>query len=89
MQVPNSVLLFERHSVTNANVYRNIRNGFKNHITIIEKNYIAIYIDSELLSSPMFNYTKQLIMVLEMCHNIPQKNGVSVLPQFIFETNIQ
>ncbi len=49
---------------------------------------IAIYIDSELLSSPMFNYTKQLIMLLEMCHNIPQKNGVSVLPQFIFETNI-
>ncbi len=34
-----------------GNVYRNIENVFKNHIT--EKKYIAIHIDIELLSSPM------------------------------------
>ncbi len=35
-----------------GNVYLNIGNVFKNHITVIEKNYIAIHIDIELLSSP-------------------------------------
>ncbi len=37
-----------------ANVCRNIRNVFKNHITVIEKNYIAKYIDTEVFSSPKF-----------------------------------
>ncbi len=37
-----------------GNVYRNIRNVFKNHITVIEKNDITIHIDIELLSSPTF-----------------------------------
>ncbi len=40
-----------------GNVYRNIGNVFKNHITVIEKKYIAIHIDIELLSSPMSSTT--------------------------------
>ncbi len=35
-----------------GNVHRNIGNVFKNHITIIGKKYIVIYIDIELLSRP-------------------------------------
>ncbi len=31
---------------------------FKNHITVIEKNYIAIHIDIELLSSPSLTISK-------------------------------
>ncbi len=37
-----------------TNIYWNIGNVFKNHITVIEKNYITIHIDTELLSSPKF-----------------------------------
>ncbi len=53
----HAVLMFIQQSQTpqinnTGNVYRNIGNGFKNHITVIEKNYIAIHIDIELLSSP-------------------------------------
>ncbi len=36
-----------------GNVYQNKRNVFKNHITVTEKNYIVLYIDIELLSSPI------------------------------------
>ncbi len=39
-----------------GNVYLNIGNVFKNHITVIEKKYIAIHIDIELLSSPNVAY---------------------------------
>ncbi len=53
----HAVLMFIQRSQTphinnTVNVYRNIGNVFKNHITVIEKNYIAIHIDIELLSSP-------------------------------------
>ncbi len=34
-------------------MYIEISEMFKNHIIVIEKNYIAIHIDIELLSSPI------------------------------------
>ncbi len=36
-----------------------IGNVFKNPITVIEKNYIAIHIDTELLSSPRYEVEKE------------------------------
>ncbi len=39
-------------------MYIEISELFQNHTTVIEKNYIAIHIDIELLSSP----TKGLIL---------------------------
>ncbi len=59
----HAVLMFIQRSQTTqinqymgntGNVYRNIGNVFKNHITVIEKNYIAIHINIELLSSPNY-----------------------------------
>ncbi len=47
-----------------------IGNVFKNHITVIENNYIAIHIDIELLSSPSltceFLLNMQLNRVVEL-----------------------
>ncbi len=52
------------HINNTGNVYRNIGNVFKNHITVIEKNYIAIHIDIELLSSPTYNISVHLFKQL-------------------------
>ncbi len=49
-----------------------IGNVFKNHITVIEKNYIAIHIDIELLSSPILTLLEERLFVTlrEPCQNI-------------------
>ncbi len=66
----HAVLMFIHRSQTpqinnTGNVYWNIGNVFKNHITVIEKNYIAILIDIELLSSPTQQYLWHLTIHLE------------------------
>ncbi len=43
---------------------------FKNHITVIEKNYIAIHIDIELLSSPKLNLLSVTVLA---CPPPPQE----------------
>lgn len=42
----------DSQDVLSGGTVSDIGNAFKNHITIIETNCIAIYIDIELLSSP-------------------------------------
>ncbi len=46
----------------NVNVYRNIGNVFKNHITVIEKKYIVIHIDIELC--PALHPGSKIILTL-------------------------
>ncbi len=61
----HAVLMFIQRSQTpqinnTGNIYRNIGNVLKINITVIEKNYIAIHIDIELLSSSNGYFIKKV-----------------------------